>query len=178
MRSLFTPWRYEYLSGPRPVAVECIFCSARDAARTDAPGEPGDIDLVVHRASHNFIILNRYPYTNGHMMVVPNEHLASPSASDGRQRAEMFELAAICEAALREVYSADGINMGMNLGRAAGAGIETHFHLHVVPRWEGDTNFMTVTAETRIIPEEFARTRERLKVEIGRMVEETGRAGR
>jgi len=172
MRSLLTPWRYEYLAGPRPAGAECIFCQARRAV----PAGSG-IDLVVHRAAINFIILNRYPYANGHLMIVPNDHLASPSESDARQRAEMFDLAAICEAALKEVYAADGINMGMNLGKAAGAGIESHFHLHVVPRWEGDTNFMAVTAETRIIPEDFARTRDRLAVVIGRMVEASRSAG-
>jgi ATP adenylyltransferase len=169
MRSLFTPWRYEYLAGPRPTAVDCIFCAAREPAGSEPPA-PSGTDLVVHRAARNFIILNRYPYANGHMMIVPNEHLSSPAASDHEQRAEMFDLAATCEAALREVYAADGINMGMNLGRAAGAGIESHFHLHVVPRWEGDTNFMAVTADTRIIPEDFDRTRERLQVVIRRLL--------
>ncbi len=173
MRSLFTPWRYEYLAGPRRTTVECIFCSARKptgAGARQGPGASPEIDLVVYRAARNFIILNRYPYANGHLMIVPNEHVASPSASDSQQRAEMFDLAATCEAALREVYAADGINMGMNLGRAAGAGIESHFHLHVVPRWDGDTNFMAVTAETRIIPEDFARTRERLHAAIRMML--------
>ena len=170
MRNLLTPWRYEYLAGPKRTAVDCIFCSAVKPTGADAPRAPGEADLVVHRAARNFIILNRYPYANGHMMIVPNEHLASPSASDHQQRAEMFDLAATCEAALREVYAADGINMGMNLGRAAGAGIESHFHLHIVPRWEGDTNFMAVTADTRIIPEDFAKTLQRLQTSIRRLL--------
>ncbi|MFQ5700952.1 MAG: HIT domain-containing protein [Acidobacteriota bacterium] len=155
MRSLLTPWRYDYLVQGRPEG-ECIFCVAL-AGADDAQ------TLVVYRAAHNFIILNRYPYTNGHVMIVPNDHLAFPSESGPEQRSEMMHLAAVCEETLRDVYSADGINLGMNLGVAAGAGIEAHYHLHVVPRWQGDTNFMAVTADTRLVPEDFARTRARLR---------------
>ena len=156
MKSLLTPWRYAYLVEDKS-AGECIFCRALARARDD------DSSLIVYRGAHNFVILNLYPYSNGHMMIVPNRHVASPSQCAPAHRAELIDLAAVCELALRETYKADGINMGMNLGRAAGAGIEEHYHLHVVPRWQGDTNFMAVTADTRIIPEELTRTRERLR---------------
>jgi len=155
MKSLFTPWRYSYLVQEKPMS-SCVLCDAlSNAEREDS--------LLVYRGASNFVILNLYPYTNGHMMIVPNDHVASPSASTAAQRAELIDLAAACETALRESYGADGINMGMNLGRAAGAGIEAHYHLHVLPRWEGDTNFMAVTAETRIIPEDLQLTRARLR---------------
>jgi len=158
MKSLLAPWRYAYLVRDKP-PVDCIFC--------DALAHADDQDsLVVYRARHTFIILNLYPYTNGHLMIVPNDHASSPSGSTPAQRAELFELATACETALRRTYNADGVNMGMNLGRAAGAGIEQHYHMHVLPRWEGDTNFLAVTAETRIIPEELSTTRTRLREAI------------
>ena len=159
MKSLFTPWRYSYLVQEKTQDNRCIFCEA--LARTD-----DESSLVVYRGLHNFIILNLYPYSNGHVMIVPNAHLAFPSSSSAEQRSEMIDLATACESALRESYRADGVNMGMNLGRAAGAGIEAHYHLHVLPRWEGDTNFMAVTAETRIIPEDLLLTRDRLRAAL------------
>ncbi len=155
MRSLFAPWRYSYLV-QEPAEVSCIFCRA--FTRRD-----DEESLVVHKGVHNFVILNLYPYNNGHLMIVPNAHVASPSASTAEQRREMMDLATACETALQRTYRPDGINIGMNLGRAAGAGVEEHFHLHVVPRWAGDTNFMTVTAETRVIPESLPQTRARLR---------------
>jgi len=155
MDSLFAPWRYSYLV--REKAPDgCVFCAAL------AAGEEAD-HLVVFRGRLNFVILNLYPYNNGHLMIVPNAHLASPSASSAEQRAEMAELTVVAEEVLREAYHPDGLNVGMNLGRAAGAGIEQHFHLHMVPRWEGDTNFMAVTAGTRVIPEDLNVTRDRLR---------------
>jgi len=158
MKQLITPWRYSYLVQEKPKG-RCIFCDA-------LAGADASDSLLVYRGRHNFVILNLYPYANGHLMVVPKAHLSSPSESSPEQRAELIDLASTCEAALREIYRADGINMGMNLGRAAGAGIEAHYHLHVVPRWEGDTNFMAVTAETRIIPEDFPLTRKRLREQL------------
>ena len=160
MKSLLSPWRYAYLVQDRP-AGECVFCHALAHAGEDA-------SLIVHRGRHNFVILNLYPYTNGHLMVVPNEHVASPSDSSAAQRAELIDLASACEAALRDAYRADGVNLGMNLGRAAGAGIEEHYHLHVVPRWEGDTNFMAVTADTRIIPEDLQVSKGRVRDALAR----------
>jgi len=160
MKSLLSPWRYAYLVQDRP-AGECVFCHA--LAHSDE-----DASLIVHRGRHNFVILNLYPYTNGHLMVVPNDHVASPSDSGAAQRAELMDLASACEAALRDAYRADGVNLGMNLGKAAGAGIEAHYHMHVVPRWEGDTNFMAVTADTRIIPEDLQVSKGRVRDALAR----------
>ncbi len=119
--------------------------------------------LVVHRARHNFVILNRYPYTNGHVMVVPVEHVASLDALPGETLCEMILLARDVERHLRALYRPDGINMGLNIGRAAGAGIAEHVHMHALPRWVGDTNFMTATAETRVLPEALETTWEKLR---------------
>ena len=166
MKSLLTPWRYDYLVREKPPG-ECIFCRALAHA--------GDEEsLLVYRGRHNFVILNLYPYANGHLMIVPNDHVASPSDSTSAQRSELIDLASACEAALRDEYRADGVNLGMNLGRAAGAGIEAHYHLHVVPRWEGDTNFMAVTADTRIIPEEPSVTRARVRQALDRRLRGQG----
>jgi ATP adenylyltransferase len=118
---------------------------------------------VVHRARHNFVILNKYPYNNGHLMIVPYDHLDTPAGSTTDSLSEMMLLAVRCERALRRLYRPTGINLGMNLGRSAGAGIAGHYHLHVVPRWDGDTNFMTVVHETRVIPESLSTTSRRLR---------------
>jgi ATP adenylyltransferase len=125
-------------------------------------------NLVVHRGRRNFIILNRYPYNNGHLMIVPNAHLSALGSGTRDQRAEMMELAARCEEILRRVYRIDGMNLGMNLGTPAGAGVLGHFHLHLVPRWAGDTNFITVVGRTRVTPESLRATYERLAPEFGR----------
>ena len=166
MQSLFAPWRYSYLIEARTKG-ECVFCTALHRPDDDS-------SLIVHRASHNFVILNLYPYTNGHLMIVPNQHVASPSDSTPVQRAELIDLASACEQALRATYQSDGINMGMNLGKAAGAGLEEHYHLHVLPRWEGDTNFMAVTANTRVIPEALQTTRDRLRVALAKTLSVPG----
>jgi ATP adenylyltransferase len=155
MESLFAPWRYSYLVEEKAPGG-CVFCAALS-------GQGAEDDLIVYRGIHNFAILNLFPYNNGHLMIVPNAHLPSPAASTPEQRAEMGELSAVAEEILREIYKPDGLNLGMNLGRPAGAGIEQHFHLHIVPRWSGDTNFMTVLAGTRVIPEDLRATRERLR---------------
>ena len=155
MQHLFTPWRYAYLSGGRR-EKGCIFCKARDSK--DDPA-----NLVVYRGRHNFIILNRYPYNSGHLMIVPYDHLAELSRGTPEQLREMMLLAARGEGALREAYGMDGLNLGMNLGTSAGAGVLGHFHLHLVPRWNGDTNFMTVTGRTRVTPEVLEETYRKLQ---------------
>jgi ATP adenylyltransferase len=155
--ALFSPWRFSYLIQESP-PPGCVFCIAHRR-----PDDDADDNLIVHRARFNFVILNLYPYNNGHLMVVPNAHLATPGDSDPQQRAEMIELAMECERILRANFRPDGFNVGMNLGRAAGAGIAEHFHMHVVPRWSGDTNFMTVMAGTRVIPQDLRETRELLR---------------
>jgi ATP adenylyltransferase len=118
--------------------------------------------LIVHRGKNAFVILNRFPYTSGHVMIVPNAHVAELNLCDAGTLGEMMQLAQRVETAFRANYKPDGMNMGMNLGRAAGAGVVGHLHLHMLPRWIGDSNFMTVTGETRVHPEDLKTTYERL----------------
>jgi ATP adenylyltransferase len=151
---LWTPWRYQYVSKTAP-SGECVFCAAAQAAEDRAT-------LIVHRAARNFVILNRFPYTNGHIMIVPFEHVATLAGLPDETLEEMMLLAREAETHLSRVYHPDGMNLGMNLGRSAGAGIADHVHMHLLPRWAGDTNFMTVTAETRVLPEDLAVTWEKL----------------
>ena len=155
MDYLWTPWRYSYITSPE-AKDECVFCKA-------AAGNNDRESLIVHRARRNFVILNRYPYTNGHVMIVPYEHAASMGEVAQETLAEMMVLARQTEGHLRDIYHPDGMNMGMNLGKSAGAGIGAHIHLHMLPRWTGDTNFMTVTGETRVLPEELVVTWEKLR---------------
>ncbi len=155
MDYLWTPWRYQYVTkGELPSG--CVFCAA-------AGGGDDRASLIVHRATHNFIILNRYPYTNGHVMVVPFQHVSTLQDTAEEALLEMMRLARECEKHLRATYRPDGLNIGMNLGRSAGAGIAGHIHMHILPRWVGDTNFMTVTGETRVLPEDLQVTWEKLK---------------
>ena len=154
MQNLFTPWRYAYLSGGRRPGG-CVFCKAAKS-RDDASS------LVVHRGRFNFIILNRYPYNNGHLMIVPYAHQADLAGGPSAQLREMMQMAARCEEVLKRVYRIHGLNLGMNLGVPAGAGIRGHLHLHLVPRWEGDTNFMTVVGGIRVTPEDLEVTRGKL----------------
>jgi len=159
MDYLWTPWRYRYVasaSANAPHDERCIFCDAL-AAGDDAAS------LIVLRGTKNFIILNRYPYTSGHVMVVPHAHVADLAAADPETLAEMMQLARRVQKALGETYRPEGYNLGMNLGRAAGAGVAGHLHLHVLPRWAGDSSFMTVVGETRVEPEELSTTFERLR---------------
>jgi len=157
MDYIWTPWRYQYMKETRSSAeVECIFCDA--AQRTD-----DDETLIVYRGAKTFIILNRYPYTSGHVMIVPYAHVAELGACDAEALGEMMGLAQRVEAVYRESYKPDGMNLGMNLGRAAGAGVIGHVHLHMLPRWFGDANFMTVVGETRVQPEDLSATYARLR---------------
>jgi ATP adenylyltransferase len=160
MDHIWTPWRYTYIKDAAK-NDRCVFCDAL-ALGDDARA------LIVHRAKKNFIILNRFPYTTGHVMIVPFAHVADLADCDADTLAEMMALARRMESALREAYSPDGFNLGMNLGRCAGAGVLGHLHLHVLPRWAGDTNFMTVTAETRVQPEDLHVTFEKLRAALTR----------
>ena len=155
MDYLWTPWRYRYIADAAK-DEGCIFCEAV-AANDD------DRTLVVLRGAKNFVILNRYPYTSGHVMIVPYAHVAELSLCDAATLNEIMQLAQRVEAILHKLYKPDGMNYGMNLGRAAGAGVTGHLHLHALPRWVGDANFMTVTAETRVHPESLATTYKRFK---------------
>jgi ATP adenylyltransferase len=155
MDYLWTPWRYRYIADASK-DDRCIFCDAV-AANDDAKTH------IVFRAAKNFVILNRYPYTSGHVMVVPYAHVADLSAADPEILAEMMRLAQRVQSALEKSYHPQGYNLGMNLGRAAGAGVAGHLHLHVLPRWSGDSNFMTVVGETRVEPEDLSTTYEKLR---------------
>jgi ATP adenylyltransferase len=134
----------------------CIFCIAQ--AKEDSPE-----NLIAQRGERAFVILNRYPYTSGHLMVVPFEHKATLEELDPLTRAEMMELTALCMTVLRNAYNPQAFNMGANIGEAAGAGVKEHVHIHVVPRWAGDTNFMSTVGETRVLPELLADTYQRIK---------------
>jgi ATP adenylyltransferase len=158
MDRLWSPWRYRYVSTASP-SNACIFC-AKPAANDDAA------NYIVLRAERNFVLLNLYPYTNGHLMIAPYEHVAKLTEADPRTLQEMMSLAVRCEAALRKIYNPDGINLGMNLGEAAGAGVAGHIHMHMLPRWSGDASFMSTIAETRVLPEELSVTYERLKAAL------------
>ena len=157
MDYLWTPWRYHYMAQFHTVKQpECIFC---DALQRNQDAET----LIVHRAKKCFVILNRFPYTSGHVMIVPYAHVAELSLCAEPALAEMMGLAQRVEVVFQREYKPDGVNLGMNLGRAAGAGVAGHLHLHMLPRWFGDSNFMTVTAETRVHPEDLTTTYKRLK---------------
>lgn len=134
----------------------CIFCEAFQNPAND------EKSFVLHRAAHNFIILNLYPYISGHLMIAPNAHLSEFGSAPKETTDEMMDLTKRCQTALREVYDPDGFNLGMNLGRAAGAGVADHFHLHVMPRWNGDTNFMSTVGDTRVLSEDLPTTYRKL----------------
>jgi ATP adenylyltransferase len=154
VQRLWSPWRHAYIaaSGADTPEVGCIFCEVQKHPEND------DKNFVLHRATHNFVILNLYPYISGHLMIVPNDHLGEFDSAPKETTDEMFDLAKRCQAALREVYRPQGFNIGMNLGRAAGAGIAEHIHMHIMPRWVGDTNFITTVGETRVLPEDLPTT--------------------
>ncbi|HEX3986890.1 MAG TPA: HIT domain-containing protein [Acidobacteriaceae bacterium] len=182
MDFLFTPWRYTYVSevdkkkrqgipeelGAWPGDTGCVFCNMIGAVddaiehgmhREEAERAAG----ILLRAPHNFVCLNRFPYTSGHIMVVPYEHESSLAAIDSAAAHEMMDLAQRAETILTGPYAPDGFNLGLNLGRSAGAGVAGHLHLHVLPRWTGDTNFLTTIGETRILPEDLSITWQRLR---------------
>ena len=155
MEFVWSPWRYDYMASAGKSATSCVFCIGDD--RSEDPAR-----LILYRGDLNFVILNLFPYTSGHFMVAPMEHTARFEDAASDQLAEMMELAQRGMRALRTIYKPEGFNMGMNLGHCAGAGIREHFHLHVVPRWIGDANFMSITAETRVLPEELSVTYRRM----------------
>jgi ATP adenylyltransferase len=123
-----------------------------------------EANLILHRGTHNFVVLNRFPYITGHMMIVPYRHLSQPTDATAQELGEMMDLAKTALTALKEQYNPHGFNMGMNIGRVAGAGIEDHIHMHMLPRWDGDTNFLTVVGDARIIPESLEETYRKLKI--------------
>jgi ATP adenylyltransferase len=158
---IWAPWRLEYVKdAAKDNEDECIFC-AKPAADDD------EANLIVHRGQRCFVILNLFPYTNGHLMVAPFEHTAALQDLDADTVAEMLALAQAAMRRLEEVYDPHGYNVGFNQGRVAGAGFENHIHMHVVPRWGGDTNFMPVLADTRVMPQTLQQSYEALRGGFG-----------
>jgi len=155
---LWSPWRAKYIaSGVDAQAEVCVFCRmAEDPANDEA-------NLIIHRGTHNFVALNLYPYITGHLLVIPYLHIASLASTPKDVTDELMDLAKLAQVAIQEVYSPHGLNLGMNLGAAAGAGIYDHIHLHILPRWSGDTNFMTTVAEARVLPESLETTYAKLR---------------
>jgi ATP adenylyltransferase len=155
MDHLWSPWRYTYLQTGAPAGT-CIFCAIAQADRDSE-------NFVLYRGRHNFALLNLYPYTSGHLMIAPYEHVATLEAARAETLGEMMQLTCAAEKSLRAVYRPAGINLGMNIGEAAGAGIAGHIHMHVLPRWLGDANFLSVVGETRVLPETLETAWEKLR---------------
>ena len=181
MDHLWTPWRYTYVTtadhakrqgvpdelSAWPGDKDCVFCNLVAAVEyAEAHGMPSEraekAALIVHRYKNTFVVLNRYPYTSGHVMVLPYAHESSLAALPQTVAHELMDTAQRLESVLGTTYHPEGINMGLNLGKAAGAGVQGHLHLHVLPRWTGDTNFMTVVGETRVLPEDLDVTYQKL----------------
>ncbi len=159
MDYLWTPWRYAYVTNAEKT-TGCIFCQLQAA---------GDDEKVriAHRGKHCFIVLNTYPYTPGHVMIVPYQHLDELQKLPVEAAQEMMGLSQQMEGVLRRLYQPDGVNLGMNLGKAAGAGVAGHIHMHILPRWVADANFLTVVGETRMLPETLEVTWRRIKEALG-----------
>jgi ATP adenylyltransferase len=154
---LWTPWRAEYIASGGTTGTEaCVFCSIRNDTDND------DANYVLHRAKHNLVVLNRYPYSSGHLLIVPYDHVSALDGATKETTDELMDLTKQSQTALREAYQPSGFNIGMNLGEPAGAGVADHIHIHVLPRWAGDTNFMTTVANTRVLPEDLATTYQKL----------------
>lgn len=160
MDRLWSPWRYSYVSTAEG-AAGCIFCE-KPAAGDDRG------HLIVHRGTLCFVLLNLYPYTTGHLMVAPYAHVATLEEADDATATELMALTRRAQRHLREVYGAPGFNIGMNIGSCAGAGVAGHIHMHALPRWPGDANFMTTIAETRVVPEDLQTTYEKLSAAFAR----------
>jgi ATP adenylyltransferase len=158
LERLWSPWRAKYIaSGVDSQAAGCVLCSIANDPEHD------ETNFVLHRANHGFIVLNLYPYITGHLMIVPYLHTGQFDSVPKEITDELMDLAKRSQTALREVYSPAGFNMGMNLGAAAGAGITDHMHIHMMPRWSGDTNFMTTVNNTRVLPEDLETTYSKLR---------------
>jgi len=157
MKHIWSPWRLEYLTMKKQPG--CIFCNAMESSDDRE-------NLVLYRGELAFLILNRFPYNNGHLMVVPYAHVSSPEELEPAALTEMMLLLNRSLAALKSAMQPEGFNTGMNLGRVAGAGVEDHVHIHVVPRWLGDTNFMPVVGDMRVVPQTWRQTYDQLKAAL------------
>lgn len=164
MDQLWAPWRVEFIEGKAPAG--CIFCEfpAQEGLEADRR------NLILGRAKHSFAILNKFPYNNGHLMVVPRRHTADFAGLPAEEADDLGRLLQLALRALAESYQPEGYNLGMNLGRLAGAGIADHLHWHAVPRWNGDTNFMPVVAETKVMIEHVQRSWEKLRAAFDRLL--------
>ncbi len=149
MDQLWAPWRLEYIQGPED--QRCIFCVDENPADDQA-------QLIVTRGEHSYVMMNRYPYSNGHLMVSPNRHLSDTAELENCEVLEIHQMMIRSQKVLRDVCSAQGFNVGWNIGQAGGAGIADHIHMHIVPRWQGDSNFMPILADTRVIPQHIETT--------------------
>ncbi|MDE3153627.1 MAG: HIT domain-containing protein [Acidobacteriota bacterium] len=163
MERLWSPWRLAYVTGTS-TSHGCIFC--------EAPHQDGPDSLVVFRGAACFVILNLFPYNSGHLMVVPNRHIGTLTEATAPELTELMRLTRRAEMAITEAYRPQGMNVGINLGRPAGAGIVDHVHVHVVPRWTGDTNFMSVVGDVRVLPEEPIATAGRLRPIFDRLAQD------
>ena len=157
MDRLWAPWRIGYVLGDRPEG--CIFCDKSDA------GDDDD-ELILNRGEFSYVLMNAYPYNNGHLLIAPYEHVADIAQLSEEQLVDMMRLTRRAVGALKAAMYPDGFNVGFNIGRVAGAGIEEHVHLHIVPRWNGDTNFMPVLAETRVVPQSLRECYELLRAHL------------
>lgn len=153
MERIWAPWRIEYILADKPQG--CIFCAGN--------GDDDRERLILHRTPLSFVLLNRYPYTNGHLMIAPRRHTADLNALSDAEMLDLFQTVRLSQNVLRDVAAPQGYNVGVNLGRAAGAGVDEHLHIHIVPRWNGDTNFMSAVGETRVLPEALENTYQRVK---------------
>ena len=161
MKTVWAPWRIEYILSEKP--DYCIFCDAfkrKDDAKT----------FILYRGNKSFVIMNAFPYNNGHLLVIPIQHLSCPTELDNDTASEIHSLTQESIKILRSVLKTDGFNIGINLGKVAGAGVEEHLHTHIVPRWNGDTNFMPVTGETKVFPEYLKATYDKLLPEFNAIV--------
>jgi len=163
-RPLWAPWRIEYIVGPKD--EDCIFCAAGSAGEDD---DRGPAQSPLDRAAHCFTMLNAYPYAPGHVMVAPYRHVAALEELDEEELLDLMRLARRAVLAIGTAMTPDGFNTGLNLGKVAGAGIAEHLHLHVVPRWEGDTNFMPLLADTHVIPQALQASRDALTAELRKL---------
>ena len=165
MDYLFTPWRYAYITAAN-APNDCLFCGLIHSKNTEPKNDQSKNDeqaLIVHRAKYCFVMLNAFPYTSGHAMIVPYDHVDELTKLSQPAAQEMMALTQRLEGVLRELYRPDGVNLGMNIGKAAGAGVAGHIHMHILPRWFGDVNFMSAVGETRVIPEDLQSTYQKLR---------------